>query len=64
MIRALVGDGGRGFDPAILEGTSKGPGGFGLRTIREQVELHGGKLRVDSSPGGGTRITVSLPGNI
>ena len=64
MIRALVGDGGRGFDPAILEGTSKGPGGLGLRTIREQVELHGGKLRVDSSPGNGTRITVSLPGNL
>ena len=49
-----VRDDGRGFDPARTEG-------FGLLGMRERAELVGGRVRVDSRPGEGTRITVTVP---
>jgi signal transduction histidine kinase len=51
-----VQDWGVGFDPAQVEGKC-----FGLKGIRERARLLGGSARVDSQPGEGTRITVSLP---
>jgi two-component system nitrate/nitrite sensor histidine kinase NarX len=53
-----VTDDGTGFDPATV-----GPslnGGFGLRSMRERVELLGGTLDVLTSPGRGTRIVARL----
>ncbi|MDQ6966874.1 MAG: sensor histidine kinase, partial [Mariprofundaceae bacterium] len=35
--------------------------GFGLIGMREQAELLGGELHVDSSPGGGTRLRITTP---
>jgi signal transduction histidine kinase len=49
----VVSDDGRGFQPHRE--------GFGLRGMRERVELLGGDVRVDSRPGAGTRITVTVP---
>lgn len=51
-----VGDDGVGFDPGVLKA-----GHFGLTGLRERVELAGGRLAVDSAPGEGTRIRVTLP---
>ena len=54
-VRLSVRDDGRGFDPhARTEG-------FGLLGIRERVELLGGRLAIDSAPGRGTILSVSLP---
>jgi two-component system nitrate/nitrite sensor histidine kinase NarX len=53
-----VADDGAGFDPS-----SVGPsmtGGFGLRSMRERVELLGGTLDVHTAPGSGTRIVATL----
>jgi signal transduction histidine kinase len=36
-------------------------GGFGLRSIRERVEALGGEFTVESEPGRGTILAVSLP---
>ena len=36
-------------------------GHFGLIGMRERVELGGGTWELDSTPGGGTRITATLP---
>jgi signal transduction histidine kinase len=47
-------DDGVGFDP----GTATG---FGLDGMRRRVEAAGGRLDVDSAPGRGTRLRVSLP---
>jgi NarL family two-component system sensor histidine kinase LiaS len=44
----------RGFDPAIATA------GFGLKSMRERVEAHGGKLEIASS-GDGTQITARMP---
>ena len=53
--RLRVADDGRGFVPAATNG------GFGLRGMRERLELVGGSLVVDSAPGRGTELTVCVP---
>jgi two-component system sensor histidine kinase DegS len=55
----LVVDDGRGFlwEPGFASATR----GEGLPGMRERVELLGGTLRVESAPGAGTRIAVTLP---
>ena len=35
--------------------------GLGLPLVNSLTELHGGRLEIDSKPGGGTRVTVRLP---
>ena len=51
-----VEDWGIGFDPSSVRETS-----FGLVGIRERARLLGGRATIDSTPGKGTRIAVSLP---
>ena len=52
-----VSDDGRGF---ALEETDRS-GGLGLRGMRERVQGIGGVLRIDSSPGRGTTVRVTVP---
>lgn len=51
-----VADDGVGFDPRQASG-----GGFGLEGIRQRARLFGREARIESVPGGGTRIAVLLP---
>ncbi len=50
-------DRGRGFDPPRLEGAA----GFGLLSIRERVQLLGGRMKIRSGPGRGSRILIAVP---
>jgi signal transduction histidine kinase len=54
-VQLSVRDDGAGFDPAA------DTDGFGLLGMRERVELLNGRLSLDSAPGHGTTITVSIP---
>jgi signal transduction histidine kinase len=58
-VRLLIRDDGVGFDPGRATGLVA-QGHFGLINMRERVEMVGGKLRVDSSPGRGTTIAVEM----
>jgi len=53
-----VEDDGAGFDPVASR--LKGQG-FGLIGMRERAALLGGKFKVLSAPGAGTRLCVELP---
>lgn len=48
-------DDGRGFD---IDNFTPG---LGLRNIQERVQLLGGEINIDSSPGKGTTIQISVP---
>lgn len=52
-------DDGQGFDPGAYSGDLGEH--VGLRVMRERAEEVGGSLRVESSPGAGTRVVVRLP---
>jgi PAS domain S-box-containing protein len=60
-VRLEVQDYGRGFDP---NRASSGPGPgerVGLAGMRERIGMFGGKLEIDSRPGAGTFISVTIP---
>ncbi len=54
-LRLRVGDDGIGFDP------DAGRAGLGLVSMRERLYLVGGRLEIDTRPGGGTRLDVVVP---
>ena len=56
-IGLVVEDDGLGFVPAVVDRNKH----FGLELMRERVELAGGLLRVDSTLGTGTRVSIRIP---
>jgi len=52
-----VSDRGRGFDPQHLRETA----GFGLLSIRERVELLGGRMKIRSAEGRGSTFLIIVP---
>ncbi len=61
QIRIVVADDGSGFDPASLLTNGGLAGGFGLLSIRERLEILGGRLQIDSAPGEGTTAMLLAP---
>ncbi len=55
-VRIRVVDDGRGFEPATVPEDR-----FGLEGIRQRSRLFGGTPRIDSTPGRGTTVEVTLP---
>ncbi|MDQ0987905.1 sensor histidine kinase [Streptomyces sp. V2I9] len=54
-------DDGRGFDPSAAPVHERGDGGFGLPAMRARAASLGGALSVESAPGQGTAVAVTLP---
>jgi len=52
-----VSDRGRGFDPQELRQTA----GFGLLSIRERVELLGGRMKIKTTRGQGSTFSIVVP---
>ncbi len=65
LVTLTVSDNGRGFDPARVMAAEADVGveggHFGLRGIQDRVDMLGGTLAVDSTPGQGTVLRVSIP---
>lgn len=60
-IAVRIRDDGRGFVPEEVEQGDLGLH-LGLTSMRRRAEMAGGRLTIDSSPGAGTLVTLSLPG--
>ena len=63
-----VSDAGRGMSEDVLRqalvpfySTKQGGTGVGLALSNEIIEAHGGRMRLEARPGGGTIVTVWLP---
>ena len=56
----IVSDRGRGFDPQGLKAIP----GFGLFSIRERVQLLGGRMRIKSASGKGSTFFIAVPDEV
>lgn len=61
MIEITIEDFGTGFDPVETTRIANRKTPFGLFSIRERLKRIGGELRIQSTPGKGTRITLAVP---
>jgi signal transduction histidine kinase len=61
QICVMIEDDGCGFDPTTMLDDEIPLTGWGLLGIRERTLLLGGHYEIDSEPGGGTFIRVSIP---
>jgi signal transduction histidine kinase len=50
-------DDGKGFDPTRIEQFT----GLGLRNLKNRIEILGGKVQFDSSPGAGSIFIIEIP---
>jgi signal transduction histidine kinase len=56
-VSTTVRDRGKGFDPAAVPGDRKGV----AESIRGRMSRHGGEAIVQSAPGEGTKVTLTMP---
>lgn len=63
-VRLEIVDDGVGFDPHGAAAAATATDSFGLRAMRERVEQLDGRIVVDTAPGAGTAITVTLAGEL
>lgn len=61
-LRLSVADTGAGFDPTGL--AERASAALGLFGIRERLEALGGSMEIDTAPGRGTRVTLSIPAGV
>jgi len=61
LLHVEIRDGGAGFEVDQTLGRLVADGGIGLIGCRERLALFGGRLEIESKPGAGTRVTVTVP---
>ena len=59
LLLCSVRDNGCGFDPASAPSAKEGH--FGLQGIRERMEAAYGSIDIESAPGCGTKVSLSMP---
>ena len=64
LINLEVEDDGVGFDVASIQSNYEQRGSLGMVNLHERAELVNGILKIDSGPGRGTRILVTIPGTM
>jgi signal transduction histidine kinase len=56
-----VSDDGKGLESVTTTASKRRPG-LGMMTMRERTQAFGGRFEVAAAPGGGSRVTVRIPG--
>jgi signal transduction histidine kinase len=64
LIHLEIEDDGVGFDVSSVQSNYEQRDSMGMVNLHERAELVNGILKIDSAPGGGTRISVTVPGTI
>jgi two-component system NarL family sensor kinase len=54
----ILADDGRGFDASKVAASYHG---YGIASMRRRTQLVGGRFRLVTAPGGGTRVEISIP---
>jgi len=54
-----IADDGKGYDPAVSAANDRPH--LGIRSMGERAAAMGGRIDIDTAPGGGTCVTVALP---
>jgi len=57
LVKLSVDDNGKGFDTDALGKEAN----LGLKMIKDRTELLGGAFEINSSPGKGARVSLSIP---
>jgi signal transduction histidine kinase len=63
LFHLIVQDKGVGFDPSAFRASEQTSTGFGLTGIGRRLDLFNGHLTIESTPGAGTVVAVTLPLN-
>lgn len=61
LLLLRITDNGKGFVTSLATPTPDRKGGFGLFNLKNKLEYLGGTLTMDTAPGNGTCITITLP---
>jgi two-component system sensor histidine kinase UhpB len=64
LIRAAVADDGRGFHPVHVVSKDDKDRGLGLFGMQERAALVGGAVQIESAPGRGTTVRVTVPDRV
>lgn len=64
QITGEVKDDGAGFNPVHIVGRTEKERGLGLFGMQERAGLVGGTVQIESTPGRGTRVTVTVPDRV
>jgi len=60
-VTCAIRDDGKGFDTSTAAIEADGKGGLGLVGMRERASVLGGTITIQSSPGQGTELRISIP---
>lgn len=60
VLRLRVEDDGRGLDPQTLAESERAGASGGIRGMRDRAELFGGRVEIQSKPGSGTVVQMTL----
>ena len=59
-VQCSITDDGVGFDPSAVKNNPQGRG-LGLLGMRERLQPLGGVVEIDSNPGQGTKLLITVP---
>ncbi|MCA1787121.1 MAG: response regulator, partial [Desulfobacteraceae bacterium] len=59
--KIIVSDNGNGFEPDTIDKTQNGTTSLGLFSIEERLKDIGGRMKIASTPGQGTTVTLTAP---
>lgn len=60
-LKTIIRDDGAGFEVEAVMSNYESRGSLGMINLQERAELVGGELSIESTPGEGTQVTISIP---